>query len=174
MFGIKRYLTLAKKDQMILDQARKNKETIYGSQSIKKHLGVFSREPGDWDILTNTPQRSSKMIEQRLDRSSGGNNYYTKKSDYHKGTYKVREIGLDNKKNTDDDILIADYSKPSRKYETQKIGGIRYVTLRETVKDKNRSIQDPNYEYRKDKDLEDLRYSTKQERTKKQSMAAKA
>lgn len=144
------------KDDVIKQQAKKRKEIVYGSQSVALQLGPFARPPGDWDLLSSNPLQSARLIEKKLDKRAGGDYYYTKASDYHKGTYKVREVGLDNKRGTEDDEPVADYTRPSRRYQTKNVGGLRVVALGETVQDKLRSVQDKTFAYRREKDSEDL------------------
>lgn len=138
----------------ILKQAKKNKEVVYGSQAIKKHIGFYARTPNDFDLMSKNPLESARQIEKKLDKKAGGDYYYIKPSK-HKGTVKVKHKGWDGKKGTKDDLNIADYSK-MREIQTKKIEGVRYAQLSETVKDKTRSLKSKEFAYRHNKDREDL------------------
>jgi len=140
--------------KLILKQARKNKEVVYGSQSIKKHIGFHARQPNDFDIMAKNPRASAKQIERKLDRKARSDDYYVKPSK-HEGTFKVKHKGWDGEKGTKDDLEIADYSK-MRNIQTQKIDGVRYANLSETIKDKTRSLKNKDFKHRHSKDREDL------------------
>lgn len=143
------------KDKVITEQAKKDNNIIYGAQAIKKHIGMFARSTQDYDIFSNTPKRSATKLTKNLNRLAKRKDYYTKPA-MHPGTYKVRNVGRDRIKNTEDDIDIADFTKPERKVKTQNIEGQKYVKLSEVIKDKKKSLADKMYEFRHAKDQEDL------------------
>lgn len=154
--GVKRFIALMLKDNVVRDEAIKNKDVVYGSQSIKAQLGFWSREPGDWDVFSKQPLISARRVERRLDKLSGGDHYFIRPA-LHKGTFKVQEEGPDNKKNTGDDVQVADYTKrPVGLRPIILSNGLRVVGLKDTLRDKMKSVKDPMYAYRREKDNEDL------------------
>lgn len=148
-------MTWHNRGKVILNQARRNNSIIYGAQSIKKQIGFMARPTQDYDVLSNRPLRSARMLERKLDRQSGGNNYYVKPAQ-HQGTYKVKHIGGDMTPNTRDDLEVADYTKPERDYSTRRLDGNRYVSLSEVERDKRMSLSDSQFAFRHQKDREDL------------------
>lgn len=154
MNPIKDVLTYMNKDKIIREQAKRNNEIIYGSQAIRKQIGFFGREPKDYDVLSSHPQASAKQLETSLDKSAEANLYYSKPS-RHKGTWKVKNIGADYKKGTEDDIDIADYTQ-MKQVKTKVIDGVRYADIQETLKDKEKSTKNKEFAYRHGKDCEDI------------------
>lgn len=152
---LKEALHYLRREDEILADTKKNKNIIYGAQAIKAQIGVIARPTSDFDIFARNPRVSAVRLERSMDKSAGKNIYYTKPA-IHPGTYKVQFIGADMKKNTRDDIGIADFTRPARKVKTVNINGVRYVSLKEVVKDKRRSIADKNYAFRHQKDRDDI------------------
>lgn len=153
--GFKQIKTFLTTNRFILNQVKQNKSTIYGAQSIKKQIGIFGRPTSDFDILSKQPKKSARQLEKTLDKASGADIYFTKPA-IHPGTYKVKHKGADMKKNTADDIEIADFTKPTRKFKTVNIEGIKYVRLSEVIKDKRKSLADQEFSFRHAKDKEDI------------------
>lgn len=141
--------------KIIRKQVKKDNDVIYGGQSIKKQIGIYGRPTQDYDILSRTPRRSARRLERTLDKQSGGNNYYSQPAQ-HEGTHKVRHIGMDRKQGTDDDLDTADFTRPERKHKTLKINGVRYTHLSESIRDKKKSLSDPKFKFRHQKDRNDL------------------
>ena len=143
-------------EQIVIAQAKQNNSIIFGGQAIKKHIGFFARPTKDFDVLSNRPKRSARQLERKLDRIAQEDIYFTKPA-LHPGTTKVMNKGRDMRKGTRDDIGIVDYSKPRRGIKSKIINGVKYVLLSETIKDKRKAIADPQFTFRKEKDLEDIR-----------------
>lgn len=154
--SIREFLTELNAENVIKSQVRKNNSVVYGAQAIKKHIGPLARPTNDYDILTKNPKKSARMLEKSLDSQAGSDMYYTKPA-VHPGTHKVKGKGPDRKKGTWDDYEVADFTKPKRRHKTVRYDGIRYVTIPEIVQDKKRSIADPQYSYRHEKDRNDLK-----------------
>ncbi len=155
---VDKYLLLnkAKIDKTILKEVKKKKEIVYGAQSIKKQIGFLGRPTIDWDILSKTPEQSAKQTEKELETLHKGEQFFVKEA-LHKGTYKVQYLGKDKKKNTKDDIGVADYTKLKSKVPpTKLINGIRYRTLTQEGKAKRSAIKDEDFAFRREKDTEDL------------------
>ena len=150
-------LTERLREKNILEQARKRSEIIYGAQSIKKQIGgARARPTRDYDIFDRRSKEAVKLTEKNLDKLAHGNAYYTKPA-IHKGTYKVKWVGQDGKKGTDDDVSVADYTttpKPTPRFKV--INGVRYRILKEEAAAKAREIKNPDKAYRHKKDQDDL------------------
>jgi len=156
MMNLKRRMTYANKDQAIVDQVKRRREIIYGSQSLRIQTGLLSREPGDWDILSHNPRKSADTLQSTLDRQAGGDHYFVKRAG-HRGTYKVREKGEDDRRNTDDDLEVADYTKiGKRKVQILDSPFGRVLSAQDIVKMKERAAANPRYGFRKEKDTEDV------------------
>lgn len=149
-------LTFPLMDMFVKAQAKKNKEIIYGAQSVAVKIGPFARGTFDYDVMSTKPKSSAKQLERTLDTSAQGDYFYTQPSKFHKGTYKVYYKGQDYKKGTKDDLAIVDYTKTKRGIQTRTISGIKYAKLSETAKDKRRALGQKQYEFRWQKDREDL------------------
>jgi len=151
-----RGFTWMRKDEIILKQVKKNKSIVYGGQAIMAQIpDMFARPTADWDILSKKPKKSARQLEKTLDKNAGGNFYYTTPSKFHKGTWKVYNVGSDNKKGTKDDIGVADFTK-MKKLRTIQIRGVKYAHASEIMKDKRASLKDKQFEFRHAKDKDDL------------------
>ena len=145
-----------KVDKKILEQVKKNKHIIYGAQSIKKQIGELSRPTSDFDIFAPNPEKSAREMEREIERLTPTDTFFVKPA-IHKGTWKVKFKGQDNKQNTEDDKDIADYSKtPSPLPPIKVLNGIRYRTLAQEKKAKRHSLNDKEMKFRHEKDREDL------------------
>lgn len=142
--------------KIIEKHVKDNDETIYGAQAVRKQIGALGRPTHDYDILSRRPRISASKLQQEMDYSAGGDFYYTTPSRYHKGTHKVAYEGADGRKGTTDDIFIADFTKPERKLRTTIIGGLKYVKLSETLKDKRKALRMKKFMFRHRKDREDI------------------
>lgn len=151
----KEFKVFNNKEKIILGQIKANKNIVYGGQSIKKQIGIFGRETKDYDVYSKKPKRDADKLVKQLNMKSEGNYYYRKQA-IHQGTHKVKHVGRDMKPYTDDDIEVADFTKPERKVKTLDIEGIRYTELSESKRDKQASINDPQYRFRYKKDVDDL------------------
>lgn len=137
-------------------QAKRNKEIIYGAQAIKHQIfEPLSRPTLDWDLFSSNPKKSARQLERSLDKSAGGNWFYTKPAQ-HPGTHKVMDIGQDMKKGTDDDFGVADYTEMQRGVKTRTIRGVKFTRLSEVSKSKRAVLKDPESKYRHEKDRQDL------------------
>ena len=161
-FNMGRYEDVSKlnavfsQDEVIIKEAKRRGDIIHGSRAVKSQIGLFGREPSDWDILAKNPRKSAKIVENKLDRLSGRDMYYLEE-EQHKGTVRLKSVGFDNKKKTRDDVNVADYTPPSRNYKTNKLlDGLRVVDIDETLSDKRKALKRPEFKYRSEKDGEDV------------------
>lgn len=146
-----------KKDRIILAQARRNNEVIYGAQAIKKQMpGFLARKTIDYDIYSRKPRKSANQLENSLDKLAGFDNFYVKQR-MHKTTFGVYDIGLDFKKGSDDDFNIADYTRQKKRLQIKRIRGNNYVDVSEVVKSKRATLTQQQFAYRHKKDFSDVR-----------------
>lgn len=143
-------------DKIILKQIRRDKNIIYGAQSIKKQIGYRGRPTEDYDTYSNTPKKSAIKIERKLDKVVRGDQFYVKPAK-HAGTWKVNWIGLDMKKGTRDDKGWVDYTEPEKVPKYVTINNIRYRALIEELKAKEKALADPTQKFRHSKDLQDAK-----------------
>ena len=116
----------------------------------------MARDTQDWDIFDKTPKKTSNILQKKLDKLVGFDHYYSKPAE-HKGTWKVKGRGIDGIKNTADDKSIADYSKPTEKVKFVVKDGVRYRILKDELKKKIAVSKDPEFEFRRKKDEDDIR-----------------
>lgn len=160
-FNPLRVFNFIRRDEVIKDKLRKDKDIVYGARAMNVQLPApYQRHTKDYDIYSKSPNTRARQLERDLDKSAGGDYYYVKPA-LHKGTFKVMDKGFDNRKGTYDDFNVADYSKPTRKIRTVSIFGIRYAHLSERKKDAKKSLNDPMFKFRHEKDRKDL-YRIKQ------------
>lgn len=145
------------REPIILAQAKKNKEIVYGARSLEAQGGVIARRTSDYDLFSRNPGKSAEELERELDLRAGEDAYYSRPSKFHKGTHKVIFKGFDGIANTDDDVGVADYTLPTRRVRSRNLGGILYADISEIEKDKRKALSDPKFSHRHAKDSEDLR-----------------
>ena len=141
--------------KLIKNFLKKTKSTVYGARSINAQTRIMTRKTNDWDAYSNTPEKTAKQLQRDLDRLVGGDYFYHKPA-MHKGTWKVKTVGDDLIRDTPDDEDVADFSKPEKKVKIKIIDGLRYRDLREEIKAKQKSIADPEFKFRHEKDQRDL------------------
>ena len=130
--------------------------TVYGVRSINAQADILTRPTIDWDVYSNNPKKTSHKLQKELDKIIGGDFFYNKPA-MHKGTWKVKTIGDDLKRDTFDDGEVADFSIPDKKYPTKIINGVRYRILKEEINAKKRSVADKEMKFRHKKDRGDLK-----------------
>lgn len=153
---LKGLFTLLNKDKIVLNQAKRNKEVVFGARALTKQLRPLQARPTqDWDLLSKKPKKSARQLERTLDRRSGADIYYTKPA-LHPNTTKVMHKGFDMKRGTRDDFGIADYSKQPKGLKTINIKGISFATLKWMLMQKKQTLKDPEAAFRRGKDISDL------------------
>jgi hypothetical protein len=133
----------------------KNKNIVYGARSINAQTGILLRDTVDWDAYSDNPKKSADKLQRKLDKKFGGDYFFSKPA-MHKGTFKVKGKGDDLIPNTKDDEEIADFSKPEKKIDFVIISGLRYRKLKDEIKAKKKSIADPKFKFRHEKDQRDI------------------
>lgn len=144
------------RDKSIKSQARREKNIIYGGQALVAQLGGLARSTRDYDIKSKNPYKSANKLQRTLDRRAGGDYYYQTPSKFTKGVRKVLFIGDDRKRGTSDDVGVADFSplKKSDKFVVRN--GLRYATLASREADARRALSQREFEFRAQKDRDDL------------------
>lgn len=147
--------------KILLDEAKRQRQIIYGAQAMNLQLPLYARRSTqDWDIFARHPRKTASRIQRRLDREvAGGKDDFYAKPALHAGTHKVMHEGFDNQQGTEDDVGIADYTKmPSRskKPPTIRHKGVLYEGLRNIEKGKKKTLRDPKSKYRHAKDRGDV------------------
>lgn len=151
-----RIFGLLNRDHIIQQNVRREKDIIYGARAMNIQLPIgFQRNTQDFDIYSKTPKRNARRLERVLDKQQVGNYYYVKPA-MHSGTWKLMDVGADNKRGTMDDYGVADYTKPDRKIKSVSIGNVRYAALSERKTDAIKSLKDKMFEFRHEKDRKDL------------------
>ena len=128
---------------------KKSKGILYGSTAVNfytpPHLDAV---PGDYDIYSQSPKKSARKFEKKLDKKLGGNYFEVQKAKYPR-TWKVKS-NVTNK-------TVADFTKPETKipHNITK-SGIRYAKLSYLKKKYKAILKDKEEEYRWDKTKEAL------------------
>lgn len=149
------------KDEPINEFLKNSDYIVYGARAMNQNLPMhLQRQTVDYDVYANKPRSSARRLERKLDKTFGGDYFFTRPA-MHRGTFRVVDKGTDNKKNTRDDYPVADFTKPERKVSFVTINGVRYARLSERKKDIRKSLSDKasSFRHSKDKaDLERIRY----------------
>jgi len=136
----------------VLNQVKQDGDVLYGSQASRMRLGIMTPPPNDFDILTKKkPKNQAMKLERKLDKKFNDDLFYTK-SAMHPGTFKVKHVGMDLKKDTRDDQEVADYSKYQKGVKFTKLDGVNVITLNQIIKDRKTAIKNPEAKWRKWKD----------------------
>ena len=154
------------RDNQVLGFARKRNHIVYGARSIQAQNTLFARDTKDWDVLSDTPKKCARDLKNKLNKKSQSD-YFYKKPAKHKGTWKVRGKGFDGIIGTDDDEDVADFSKKERGTPYITKNGVKFRHLKEEIKAKKKSVADPEFKFRHEKDKDDLKRITGFLRVKK-------
>lgn len=150
------YLNEGNIERTIKDVVRKEKGIIYGAQSIKKQIPLFSRRTEDYDIFVNNPKKVAYSTEKKVESLYPGDQFFVKPA-MHPGTYKLKNKGADGKPNTEDDISVADFTKMPRPRPKFKVfNGVRYRSIAQEIAAKKKILRDKEFAFRHKKDREDL------------------
>ena len=121
-----------------------NKEIIYGQVALNKHFPPFlDKHTDDVDIFSPTPQKDAGQTERALDKHMGFNAFETEAAQ-HPGTWKVRSRVTRSG--------IADYTQPTEKIPSKRIGKHRYVQVGYVKQHIKKTLKDPEAKFRHDKD----------------------
>jgi len=142
---------------IILAEAKRKRQIVYGTMAMNRQLPLaLQRRTQDYDIYTRNPRQTAHKMQLILDREIARGDEFFSTPAYHRGTYRVKHEGPDQRRGTPDDVDIADYSKTPRKLGTVRINGLRWETLASIEQGKQRILRDPKSKYRHKKDRGDL------------------
>lgn len=132
--------------EVIINHVKKKGLILFGQKATNKQLPKdLRKDTQDYDIFSQTPQKTAKRIERKLDRKLRGNFFIVKKA-IHGGTYKVKSrIG---------DKGVVDVGKPDRKVPTITKKGVRLATLEFQKQQIRKSLADKASAFRHAKDRE--------------------
>jgi len=131
------------------------KGIIYGAKALNAQVPFpLKRATQDYDVFVKDSKKAARELDRILDKRRSGNFHYVKKGE-HKGTWKVKDIGGDLIKDTEDDFTLVDFST-LQKIKTVKIGRNRFSTLREIEKSKLKALSDSRFKFRHAKDKMDV------------------
>lgn len=121
-----------------------NQEIIHGNYAINKQVAPFLRvQTKDIDVYSPQAKGDAKRTEKALDKYMGFNAFLVKPAK-HNGTVKI--------KSRITGATIADYTQPKEKIPYKKIQGFKYATLAFLKKRAKAITEDPEFEFRHDKD----------------------
>lgn len=131
---------------VILKHIKKNELVLFGQKAVNQQLPKdLRKETQDYDVFSQTPKKSAKRIERKLDKKFKGDFFLVRKA-IHGGTYKViAKVG---------DKGVVDVGKPKRKVPTIKRKGIKVATLQFQLRQIRKSLADPRSKFRHAKDRE--------------------
>ena len=141
----------------ILKNTKKDKNVIYGAQSIKKQIGKWGRPTFDFDIMSKSAKKSAENIEKDLDKLRGKNVFYTK--NWKAGRRHVNSVywsGKDEIPNTKDDLQLADVTSLLPKTKKIQIEGVTYRQLVQELEYKFSTLKDVKKKRRWEKDRRDI------------------
>ena len=132
--------------KVIINHVKKKGLILFGQKATNRQLPKdLRKDTQDYDIFSQTPKKSARRIERKLDKKLKGN-YFEVREAKHGGTYKViQRIG---------DKGIVDVGKPDRKVPTIIKKGTRLATLEFQKQQIRKSLADPESKFRHAKDRE--------------------
>lgn len=164
----KYYRNPKKTQKIIKNNIRRKKHIVHGGKALNAQLpSKLDKYTEDWDVFTNTPRKTAKRVERKLDKSYKGD-YFRVEEAQHKGTYKLKS-NVTNR-------TAADYTRPEKKVPYITKGGIRYASLSYFKKHIKGTLRDPDAAYRHIKDqevLQRIQLAEKQKRRRKRRMIKK-
>lgn len=138
-----------KADRAIREFIKECKLIVHGGQAINAYLPEWlERETKDWDMFAKKDaEKYALELEAKLDKRYGGD-YFAVEPAMHEGTYRVRN------KVTGD--VVADITLQDKKVDFKNVRGINYATL-EYHEDKiKETLENPEAQFRRRKDVETL------------------
>lgn len=150
---------------IVLDNARKRGHIVHGARALNKIFPPFLDTPtDDYDLFSKTPRDTARRVERRLDKKFGGDFFRVKKGES-PTTHKIKS-NVTNR-------TVADYTKPRRPIPNKKIGGVKYASVEHFKRQAKESLENPENEFRHDKDREQLTRIEVFENVKKRKLKKK-
>lgn len=123
-------------------------EIVYGEHALKIRFPKYLERPtNDYDVLSRTPMKDAIQAEKALDKKFGGDFFFVKQAE-HEGTFKV--VAYANQEG------YADFTKLEKPVKYDTIKGIKYMSLDEEIKNRKKSLQNPEFSFRHPKDKDAL------------------
>lgn len=155
------YRNREKVNKVILKNIRRKKHIVHGQRALNRILPAFlDTKTSDWDVFSDTPQKTARRVERKLDKRFGGDFFRTEESEITKDVYKVRS-NVTGK-------TVADYSKAKRPVPTRNIRGVRYATKEHFKRQIKENLVNPEKEFRRAKDIDQLNRIQVSERLREQ------
>jgi hypothetical protein len=133
---------------VILDLAQKERQVIYGQQSVNVQLPPrFRRETKDFDILTKKPKQSAEKLVKQLEKEYGKGSFRVEPARYGK-TFKVKDK---------EGKTVADYTLTTKKPKTKEVWGVKYSNIDYQKGKLKKILKDEAYKFRHDKDMDTLK-----------------
>ena len=133
---------------VILDMAQKNRQVVYGQQSVNIQLpSKLRRKTVDFDILTNKPKQMAEKLVGKLNKEYGEGEFKVEPARYGK-TFKVK---------SKEGKTVVDYTLTTKKPKTKGVLGVRYANLDYQEKKLKKILKDEASSFRHDKDRETLK-----------------
>lgn len=131
----------------VLDLAQKNRQVVYGQQSVNVQLPPkFRRKTKDFDILTKKPKQSAEKLASQLNKEFGRDEFVVVPAKYGK-TFKVKSKSGE---------TVADYTLTTKKPKSKEVWGVKYADVGYQEKKLKKILKDESSKYRWDKDKETL------------------
>ncbi len=141
-----------------------NPQTIvFGSQALNAHFPDWlDKDTKDWDIVATTtdPKTLAEKLERMLDEHYGGD-FFSVEPAIHEGTFRIRSKVTG--------VVVADVSLKDREIDFKRIKGVNYATLDWLEKETERLLADPETEFRRRKDRDNLQRIKVYKRYKKRA-----
>lgn len=131
---------------VIINHVKKKGLILFGQKATNKQLPKdLRKDTQDYDIFSETPEKSAKRIERKLDKKLKGN-FFLVRPAKHGGTFKViSRIG---------DKGVVDIGKSDRKVETVTRKGVKLASLKFQKQQIRKSLADKESKFRHPKDRE--------------------
>lgn len=133
---------------IILNLAAKRNQVVYGAQSTNHNLPSHLRKDTiDYDILTKQPEKSANELVSKLNKEYGKEKFKVIPAK-HPGTFKVKDI--------DTNETIADYTRTTKKPNSNNDLGVKYANLSYSEKKLKGMLKSEASSFRHDKDFDTL------------------
>jgi hypothetical protein len=126
----------------------KKRQIVYGARAVNiQNPSYLGRHTEDYDVLTKKPEKEAKALVSALNKVYGGE-YFRSEPAKHKGTFKV--------KSNITEKTVVDYTRLHRPPKVKEINGVRYADVSSIKRALSKSLNNPEAEFRKDKDFETI------------------
>jgi len=122
---------------------------VFGTNALNAQLPDWlDKETKDWDIVSvGDSKKLADKLEGMLDRHYGGD-FFSIEPAQHPGTFRIRSKVTG--------VVVADVSLKDREIDFKRIKGVNYASLEWLEWEAERLIADPEAEFRRAKDKDNL------------------